>query len=178
MIFIVASLQSRAFNTSYHLTVAALFWSASAGARSCCRVSDLTQWARWLNADAVTSPQSVSWPLHQQGEPLPSGDITTSARPSSIGSEGSDTWDRRRCSGRSGVGRRSAAEQYLLTYLFSYLFALPVMAGVHGCGFWEAGAAPSTTRLLGMDSSSRADPQAGPHTHCAPDRMLCARGEE
>lgn len=69
-------------------------------------------------------------------------------RPNQAGSVGAPrwkvdrTWHRRyRSSGSDG---RPGAFGYLFIYLLMYLFPPPVMAGVHGCGCWEAGAVAPT----------------------------------
>lgn len=53
------------------------------------------------------------------------------------------TWHRRYLSSGSGGGEPGALG-YLFIYLLMYLFPSPVMAGLHGCGCWEAGAVSPT----------------------------------
>lgn len=91
---------------------------------------------------------SVSWLLHQGStESLSHGETSPSTpepgrqrrRPRW---KVDRTWHKRYLS--AGSGGEPATFVYLFIYLLMYLFPPPVMARIHGCGCWEAGAVSPT----------------------------------
>lgn len=106
----------------------------------------LDQWAAGLLQTVWRQRDSVSWLLHQSsteslshGETSPTTPEQQRRRPRW---KVDRTWHKRYLSAGSGGG--PGAFGYLLIYLLMYLFPPPVMAGIHGCGCWEAGAVSPT----------------------------------
>lgn len=134
----------------------------------------------WLDADGVTSVEAVSWLLHLKSRESLSHRETSPSPPEPVqqhrypAGRWNKTWEQRFYNGGSGIGGGQGVLDYLFTYLFIYLFSLPVMAGVHGCGCWEAGAVSPTKA-----SRSSAWARRGPIRHIPTStRIKCSSREQ